>query len=234
VNAPVPTRAVAMVDRLVSDGHEVPPMPPHRHDPYIYKILTDIDTGRPVSQRSLSKELGVALGLVNLLVRRLVSKGYIKVTTIPAARVRYCLTPRGMAEKARMSRAYLENTLRLYTETRERIRARFDEVSQGWEFDSDEPRRGRQKRLVFYGAGEVAEIAYVSLQGSDLTLVGVVDDRRTSRFFDLPVSPPEHLGPHTLNGEPFGRVAVTSLRHADAIQSRLDAIRIPRVRVFHL
>jgi DNA-binding MarR family transcriptional regulator len=202
-----------------------------RHDPHVYKILSDIGTGRPISQRSLSKELGVALGLVNLLIRRLVSKGYIKVRTLPAHRGRYCLTPRGAAEQARIARLFLENTVRLYTETRERIRARFDQVSREW--DAGGAGSG-PKRIVFYGAGEVAEIAYVSLQSTDLTLVGVVDDRSTKHFFGLPVVPPADLGPDRVRGEPFGRVAVMSLRHADAIQQRLDAIGVPRNRVFHL
>lgn len=194
---------------------------PARHDYYIHKILTDIETGRPISQRTLSKEMGVAVGLVNLLFRRLATKGYIKVTTMPARRVRYFLTPSGLAEKARISRAYFENTIRLYTETRERIRGRLEEVSREWTCAPADVRDTFEKSVVFYGAGEIAEIAFVSLQSTDLKLVGIVDDFVTKRFFGIPVSRPEGLTPSSLDGHPFGRVIVMSIRHAEVIQAKL-------------
>jgi DNA-binding MarR family transcriptional regulator len=201
---------------------------PARHDAYIHKILSDIETGRPVSQRSMSKDLGVAVGLVNLLIRRLVTKGYVKVTTIPPSRVRYALTPSGMTEKARISRAYFENTVRLYTETRERIRGRLDLISQDWAYPSAED---GQKRIVFYGAGEVAEIAFVSLQSTDLKLVGIVDDSVTRPFFGLPVCSLASLTPATVNGEPFGCIIVMSIRQAHVMQAKLEARGIPPHRV---
>ena len=194
-----------------------------RHDHYIHKILSDIETGRAISQRALSKELGVAVGLVNLLIRRLATKGYIKVTTIPARRVRYFLTPSGLAEKARISRAYFENTIRLYTETRERIREQFQKVSGEWMFSPEELSNGLEKRIVFYGAGEVAEIGFVSLQSTDLKLVGIVDDFVTKPFFGMNVTPPDRLTPTALDGQPFGRVCVMSIRKADVIQEKLRA-----------
>lgn len=201
---------------------------PASHDQYIHKILSDIEAGAPVSQRSLSKDLGVAVGLVNLLIRRLVTKGYVKVTTIPAKRVKYALTPSGMAEKARISRAYFANTVRLYTETRERIRARLEEVSRDWpDAASGNGANGHEKRVVFYGAGEVAEIAFVSLQSTDLKLVGIVDDVVTKPFFGMDVLRPEELRAGTLNGEPFGRIIVMSIRKSQVIQDKLEALGVP-------
>ena len=201
-----------------------------RHDQYIHQILTNIETGQPVSQRSLSKELGVAVGLVNLLIRRLATKGYIKITTIPAKRVRYALTPSGMAEKARISRAYFENTVRLYTETRERIRARFEQLSVEWTFDLHDGIDGPEKRVVFYGAGEVAEIAYVSLQSTDLRLIGVIDDFVEGPFFGKPVQRREALVGSTLNGAAFGCVVVASIRKAEIMRENLSGVGLSRDR----
>lgn len=204
------------------------------HDRYTHQILARFEQDAPVTQRTLSRELGIALGLTNLLVRRLVKKGYVRLSNVDRRRVRYLITPEGVAEKARMSKAYLENTLHLYTETRQRIRGRLDRLSSEWTPDDAEVCGCAQKRVVFYGAGEVAEIAYVSLQGSDLTLVGVVDDKPTAPFFGLPVHPPTRLTTSGLNGEPFGRVIVTSVRHADAIQERLESIGLGASRLFLL
>lgn len=199
-------------------------------DEYTRKILAAIDDGGPISQRALARELGVALGMTNLLVRRLVSKGYVKISGIQRNRVRYLLTPAGVAEKMRISREYLANTVRLYTETRDRIRTSFDRLSADWP-EAD----GRDgKPIVFYGAGEVAEIAYVSLQGTDLRLVGVVDDHVRRPFFGLPVESPDVLMAGGARAYPYGRVVVMSFRKAELIQQRLDALRIPRDRVFTL
>lgn len=202
------------------------------HDDYTHHILTAIESGRPVTQRSLSRDLGVALGLTNLLLRRLINKGYVKVTGIQRKRVAYLITPAGIAEKTRVSRAYLDNTVRLYTETRERIRSSFDALSKTWPAAEAGP--PAEKRIVFYGAGEVAEIGYVSLQRTDLRLVGVLDDFVKTPFFGLPVSSLEQLGDGTLNGERFDRLIIMSMRKSDQMQARLGAIGFPSSRVFLL
>ncbi|HYT76756.1 MAG TPA: hypothetical protein VEL79_18520 [Vicinamibacterales bacterium] len=110
-----------------------------------------------VSQRHLSQRLGMALGLTNLLVRRIVAKGWIKVVHIRPSRVRYLLTPAGLAAKARLTREYLESSVTFYAEARERIRERSAELSAELGGDNE------SKRIVFLGAGQVAEIGHVRL-----------------------------------------------------------------------
>lgn len=202
------------------------------HDHYTRHILTEIERG-PVTQRRLSKDLGIALGLTNLLIRRIVKKGWVKATSVKPNRVSYLITPTGLAEKTRITRAYFHNTIQLYTETRERIRESLNELSASWPEDA-EPNGDREKRVVFYGAGEVAEIGYITLQGSDLQLVGIVDDRRRQPFFGLPVHSSSALRPGELNGQPFDRLIVTSLRKADQIRARLDLLGFPPDIVFWL
>ena len=190
------------------------------------RILQAIAEGGRVTQRSLSSELGVALGLTNLLIRRLVGKGYVKMAGMGTRHVRYLMTPEGWEALARATRYSLENTVHLYTQTREHIRATLSVVSERCVTDAN-----GQKRVVFYGAGDVAEIAYVSLQGTDLTLVGVVDDRRRGRFFDVSICGPECLSAVALDGVPYSHVIVSSIRHADAIQARIKERGVPPSRV---
>ena len=85
-------------------------------------ILTEIAEGRPITQRAIADKMGVALGLVNLYLKRLVRKGYIKVSTIPSNRIKYLLTPKGVAEKARLTYEYMGYSLQLYRKTRSAIR----------------------------------------------------------------------------------------------------------------
>jgi hypothetical protein len=156
--------------------------PERNHD---LQVLQAIASGERVTQRSLSNDLGVALGLTNLLVRRLVGTGYVKVTGLGTRHIRYLMTAEGGDALARATRQSLEKTIHLYTQTREHIRHRLSVISGRCELDES-----RSKRVVFYGARDLAEIAYVSLQRTDLALVGVVDDARTGailRSGDLPI-----------------------------------------------
>ena len=75
------------------------------HDHHTRRILTQIEAEDKISQRSLAKELGIALGLTNLLIRRIVKKGWVKVINVRPNRVRYLITPTGIAEKARITRS---------------------------------------------------------------------------------------------------------------------------------
>ena len=63
------------------------------------ELLQAIDSKDDISQRHLAQEMGVALGLANSYLKRCVKKGWIKMTTAPANRYLYYLTPMGFAEK---------------------------------------------------------------------------------------------------------------------------------------
>lgn len=188
-------------------------------------ILLHIEADQTVSQRRLSERLGIALGLTNLLLRRVVAKGWVKVIHVRPNHARYLLTPAGIAAKTRLTREYLQGTLQFYTDARERVRDRFRELSA--ELDA----LGLSKRIVFYGAGEIAEIGYISLQETDLQLVAVVDGQRSKPFFGLPVHPPADLQSLWVDGSGFERLVVMSFA-ADGIREELRKSGIKPQLVF--
>ena len=194
----------------------MPPAPSSAHD-LTRRLLTEVEAGRGLSQRSLARNAGVALGLTNLLLRRLARRGLIEIVKIRPNRVRYVITAAGIAEKARMTRAYLDYSLRFYAEARDRLRHSFATLSDGWPAD-------REKRIVFYGAGEVAEIGYVCLQETDLQLVGIVDEHRERPFFGLPVHRPDRLRAGALGDVEYERIVVMSLRDTESTRARLEQI----------
>ena len=200
------------------------------HETHTLRILDAIESDHFVSQRTLAGDLGIALGLTNLLVKRLVRKGWIKVTHVKSNRVRYLITPAGIIEKGRMSRAYFEKSVLFYRQTRDRIRQQFAVLSAGW------PPGEAPKRIVFYGAGEVAEIGYVCLIETDLTLVGVSDTAPSKPFFGLSVHLPEHFSGLALQGQPFDRLVVMSFRNADKLWAEMvdRGVGVPFDRVFWL
>src|SRR5438093_5729239 len=131
------------------------------------EILTAIGEGRPLTQRALAQRLGIALGLTNLYLKRLAKKGSIKITEFPRRpaarkRLRYLLTPRGIAEKTRLTYEHIGYSLALYRRTRQTLRDALGSL----------PANGL-KRVALYGTGEAAELAYLTLREFDLEPVGV-------------------------------------------------------------
>src|SRR5438445_11872793 len=87
------------------------------------QLLNEVEQNAAVTQRSLARKLDVALGLTNLYLKRLARKGVIKITTIPRHRIKYLLTPRGMAEKSRLTYLYMQYSLSYYRDWRQRLKA---------------------------------------------------------------------------------------------------------------
>jgi hypothetical protein len=196
-------------------------------DQHVHRLLEEIERGQGTSQRLLSRRLGIALGLTNLLIRRVVRKGWVRMIHIRPNRVSYLITPTGLSEKARMSRDYLAYSVRFYAEARDRIRRRFQELSADW------PADGRsEKRIVFYGAGEVAEIGYVCIHSTDLRLVGVVDADQRRRFFGMAVHPASALQSGLLGDIPFDRLVVMSFGERADVERQLAAFDHERNDVF--
>jgi DNA-binding MarR family transcriptional regulator len=154
----------------------------HVHDLRAWRLLAEVEAGPGLSQRRLAARAGMALGLTNVLIRRMVDKGWVRVVQTRSNRVKYLLTPAGLKEKGRMSRDYLLHTISFYAEARARIGQRFGELAREWPETNGEP-----KRIAFYGTGEIAEIAYVCLQGTDLRLVAVIGDEPPKTFFGFEV-----------------------------------------------
>lgn len=94
-------------------------------------LLEQIERDPDVTQASLATQLGVAVGTVNWHIKRLVAKGYVKVKRARRRKLRYIITPEGLAFRAMLTVNYIETSLRLYRHTRQRVRELLTQVSQG-------------------------------------------------------------------------------------------------------
>ncbi len=142
-------------------------------------LLDEISKGEALSQRGLSRKLNIALGLVNSYIKNLVSKGYITIKAIPAKRYAYYLTPKGFAEKTRLTYHHLQNFTNLYREARRDFKELFGRFY-----------KDGVKSVVFAGADEAAEIAYLSLQEFDIKFAGIVDNEHAGKdFFKYKIMP---------------------------------------------
>ena len=126
-------------------------------------LLEAVDAGGRHSQRHLASELGVALGLVNLYIKRCVKKGLIKVAQTPARRYAYYLTPQGFAEKSRLTAEYLSWSLTLFRRARSACDATLAEAeARGW------------RRVAVAGAGDLAEVVVMCAASGDIEIVQII------------------------------------------------------------
>ncbi len=82
-------------------------------------LLEEIERDPDTSQINLATRLGVAVGTVNWHLKRLIAKGYIKVRRAERRKLRYIITPDGIALRARLTMTYIENSMSLYRQVRE-------------------------------------------------------------------------------------------------------------------
>jgi DNA-binding MarR family transcriptional regulator len=91
-------------------------------------LLEHIEENPDITQASLADQLGVAVGTVNWHIKRLVDKGYVKVKRAQRKKLRYIITPSGIAFRARLTFRYIEWSLLLYRKTRQRVSELLDEL----------------------------------------------------------------------------------------------------------
>lgn len=128
-------------------------------------LLEQIENDPDVTQATLASQLGVAVGTVNWHLKRLVAKGYVKVKRAQRRKLRYIITPEGIAFRARLTVKYVENQMRLYRNTRERVKQLLEEV-----------RKSGYSSVRITGDGEIAEICRLTCLEQN---VQVVEDRAT-------------------------------------------------------
>ncbi|AMV73151.1 transcriptional regulator [Desulfuromonas sp. DDH964] len=176
-----------------------------------FLLLAEIEKAENLSQRDLSRRLGIALGLVNSYLKNLVAKGFVRVKSYPRNRYAYLLTPKGLTEKSRLAYQHLSYFTGLYTTTRQDYLGLFRRMQQ----------KGARE-IVFCGIDEVAEIAFMSLQETNLSLVSAMDDKRVGELFLGRVIQPL-AAVFTYRGLP---IVVTSLKKGPLLRDSLLALGV--------
>ena len=149
----------------------------NREEELVLELLDAVGKQSNVSQRHLASDMGIALGLANSYLKRCIRKGFIKISEAPANRYLYYLTPKGFAEKSRLTAKYLSSSFAFYRKAGDSCMDVFQKCeAQGW------------RRILLYGMSDLAEIATLRAQERDVQIVGILDphtERR--RFAGLPV-----------------------------------------------
>jgi DNA-binding MarR family transcriptional regulator len=187
-----------------------------KQDLHILRLMGELDRDGNSSQRELSQRLDISVGLVNTFLKRLVNKGYFKVKTMPRNRLKYFLTPEGLARKSRLTAEYLRYSINFYRDVKELLLGKFSEMESN-----------QVSKVLFFGAGEVAEMAYLYLQLTKLELVGLIDDQKKGKnFFGFVIKGTE--GVHDMQ---WDRVLLTRLDHTEEAIQKLTLAGIDLDRI---
>jgi DNA-binding MarR family transcriptional regulator len=178
-------------------------------------LLDAVEQDHAQSQRLLASELNIALGLVNAYLKRCIKKGLVKVRGAPARRYAYYLTPKGFAEKSRLTVAYLSNSFSFFRQAKTDCSNLFRSA-----------KAAGIKKVVLAGQSDLAEIAALCAIEQGVKIVGVVQEAAAQdRFVGLPVFANFDDVP-----ESFDAVLITDLTGAqetcDAALKRFDAARV--------
>ena len=149
------------------------------------RLLEEVDQTPDVSQRQLARQVGIALGVANLLVRRLASRGYIKVTQLRWKRWAYVLTPAGVARKLNLTLAYIDRFIAHYRRVRHLLRDDIGSLPLN-----------EESHVALVGTTEIAELAFLGLKELGVEEIEVFDrDGSRPRFLGMRVQKLSSIDP---------------------------------------
>lgn len=133
-----------------------------------FLILDSIDKNKDITQRELSKEVGVAVSMINSYLNEYEKEGLIKKNYQSTKTVYYYLTKKGIEKKKVLNIGYLNSSLAVYNKAKKNIIDFLNQIIiKGY------------KNILLYGAGEVAEILLQTIALSHdfpLNVICVIDD----------------------------------------------------------
>ena len=123
-------------------------------------LLEQIENDPDVNQSTLATQLGVAVGTVNWHLKRLIAKGAVKVSRAERKKLRYIITPEGIALRARLAVDYVEKSFSIYRKTRQRVKDHLTKVhNAGYD------------RVRIIGKGDVVDICRLTCIEQDIEIV---------------------------------------------------------------
>lgn len=129
------------------------------------KILDKIEKTENLSQRIISKDLNVALGLANSLIKKFIKKGFLKLKEAPMKRYLYYITPKGMIEKTKLTKEFLETSLFFFNKSKEEYENEFKNIKK------------KKKVIVLIGIGDLTDIAILSAKIQNVKVDYIYSDK---------------------------------------------------------
>ena len=188
-----------------------------------FMILDLIEKDRHITQREISKTIGVAVSMVNQYLDDYEKKGLIKLKRHSTKTVEYFITKKGMERRKLLNIWYLKSSHEVYLSAKDNIIKFLNQIiHKGF------------KKILLYGAGEVAEIMLQVMNDDKnipLEVVAVVDDDKDKQkevIVNLPVICSKKIKSFDHDG-----ILVSSFKHHEAINHKLDLMKYNKNRIIN-
>jgi len=141
------------------------------------KLFNQIEKTKNHTQRSISKELNIALGLSNALIKKFLNKGFLKLSQAPMKRYFYYITPRGLIEKAKLTTEFLTSSLDFYNKIRNQYEKEFNKI-----------KKQKPSKIILIGISEFTEIAILAAKITDVKIDYIVESNlKKKKFCDISI-----------------------------------------------
>jgi DNA-binding MarR family transcriptional regulator len=186
-------------------------------------VMEALEDGDRITQRELARVTGLNLKKVNYCLHKLLEKGYVKFQRVrnnPDKRAYlYILTPAGMKAKSRLTYRFVKFTLDFYGRMEEKLGNSLRAMEEAG-----------VRRVLLYGANDVARILLDLARGNGIEVVGIVDSGHSGGdFYSVPVSVSADLQD---NG--WDAILITTLDEPDQVDEELAGLGIPREAIWRL
>ena len=148
------------------------------------RLLEEVESTPHLSQRKLAGTVGIALGVVNVLLRSLVKKGYVRATRVTWKRWAYILTPAGVARKVQLTANYVDRFLDHYRKVRSLVRETLDVTDVG-----------PDSVVAIYGTTELGELMFLVVRDAGVKNIEFLDDTASEEFLGAPVRSLDSMEP---------------------------------------
>lgn len=181
-----------------------------------YNILQSLENGDQISQRQLSSQLGINVASINFALKKLTKRGLVKMLGVNPRRMRYILTPKGIAEKTQIAYKFFDRNFHFYKAVRKDVESKINSIS----FND-------RNRIALYGVTDLMELAYLVIQDKEeLDLVAIVDDEAKIRIFGYHV-----IGLEEIRNNAPNFLLLTKELDAEKIKQIADYTKIVDIRL---
>ena len=196
------------------DEHQNPLDSPVYRD---LRLMSEVNDAPEVNQRQLSLNLGIALGLTNVLLKNLVQKGYVRVSNASWKRRMYNLTPEGLAHKLRLTTGYISRVLDHYQNVRQTLR----EQMEGLDVNEE-------SRIAVCGTTEFTELVYLGLKELGIDAIDFYSkgDAVGERFLGMLVGDIKKI---KIND--YDKMVIAELHGYEALSQTLSDLGVPEQKV---
>lgn len=137
-------------------------------------LLNEISADPDATQATLASQLGVAVGTINWHIKRLIEKGYVKVRRAERRKLKYIITPEGIAMRANLTLDYIQSSLSLYRLMRERSLKAIQQI-----------RKSGLNEVYISGHGDVAEICRLTCIEQNMHIKDAATSKASIRIEEL-------------------------------------------------